>query len=278
MRGKNKKQQEMLALINPEALVPANHPLREIKKLADAALKEMSPLFDEMYAREGRASIPPERLLKASLLMALYTVRSEGQFCEQLNYNLLFKWFLDMNMTEAAFEHSGFSQNRKRLLEHQATERFFIEVVALARKRQLLSAEHFTVDGTLIEAWASLKSFKRREGRDDDTPDDPGNPSVDFKGEKRCNDTHQSTTDPEARLYKKGEGKESKLCYGGQALMENRHGLLLDFRITPANGTAEREQALVMLEDRVPGSKRITVGADKGRATIRETSWTVAGC
>jgi len=267
MRGKKKKQPEMLALINPEALVPQNHPIREIKKLADAALKEMSLLFDEMYDRQGRKSIPPERLLKASLLMALYTLRSERQFCEQLNYNLLYKWFLDMNLSEEAFDHSSFSQNRARLLKHRAAERFFLEVVELARKAHLLSAEHFTVDGTLIEAWASLKSFKRKDGGDDDKPDDPGNPTVDFKGEKRRNDTHESTTDPEAKLAKKGKGKEAKLCHSGHALMENRNGLLIDLRIAEANGTAERDEALAMLEERLPGSGRITVGADKGYDT-----------
>lgn len=268
MRGEATKQGTMLSLVSPEQRVPAKHPLREIKKLADAALAKMSPTFDAMYAESGRPSIPPEFLLKATLLMAFYSVRSERLFCEQLDYNLMFRWFLDMNMVEDSFEHSVFSKNRGRLLKHDAAKLFFAEVVAQAREAKLTSDEHFTVDGTLIDAWASLKSFKKKgEKESGSDKDDPGNPSVDFHGEKRSNDTHESTTDPEARLARKGKGKEAKLAYSGHALMENRNGLLIDFRIEEANGTAEREVALQMLKDALPGAARATVAGDKGYDT-----------
>jgi transposase len=269
MRGEPTKQATMLSLVSPEQRVPANHPLREIKKLADAALAKMSPTFDAMYAEAGRPSIPPEFLLKATLLMAFYSVRSERLFCEQLDYNLMFRWFLDMSMVEDSFEHSVFSKNRERLLKHDAAKLFFAEVVTQAREARLTSDEHFTVDGTLIEAWASLKSFKKKgekksPGSDED---DPGNPSVDFHGEKRSNDTHESTTDPESRLARKGKGKEAKLAYSGHALMENRNGLLIDFRIDEANGTAERDIALEMLKDALPEAARATVAGDKNYDT-----------
>ena len=265
----------MLTLVNPEQRVPGNHPIRLIKPLAEVALKELSPLFEQMYSEVGRPSIPPERLLKASLLMALYTVRSERMFCEQLDYNLLFRWFLDLNWDEPGFDHSTFSRNRARLLEHDVAGEFFRTVVAEARELKLTSDEHFTVDGTLIEAWASLKSLrpKDEEPNDRTPPDDPGNPSVDFHGERRQNATHQSTTDPEARLAKKGAGKEAKLCYTESVLMENRNGIVIDLRVGQATGRAEREQGLEMLEE-VGGRHRITVAADKGydRAEF------VAGC
>lgn len=269
MRGEPTKQATMLSLVSPEQRVPANHPLREIKKLADAALAKMSPTFDAMYAESGRPSIPPEFLLKATLLMAFYSVRSERLFCEQLDYNLMFRWFLDMNMIEDSFEHSVFSKNRERLLKHEASKVFFAEVVAQAREARLTSDEHFTVDGTLIEAWASLKSFKKKDEKKSSgsDKDDPGNPSVDFHGEKRTNDTHESTTDPEARLARKGKGKEAKLAYSGHALMENRNGLLIDFRIEEATGTAERDVALEMLKDALPEATRATVAGDKGYDT-----------
>jgi IS5 family transposase len=195
--------------------------------------------------------------------MALYTVRSERQFCEQLNYNLLFRWFLDMDMTEQGWEHSSFTRNRERLLKHEVAEKFFYAVVEQAKRERLTSSEHFTVDGTLVEAWASLKSFKNKDGVDKDPPDDPGNPTVDFRGEKRTNDTHASTTDPEARLAKKSKGKEARLSYSAHALMENRNGLLMDFRVDQADGQAEWRNALTMLEP-VAGASRITVGGDKG--------------
>jgi transposase len=254
-------------VIDPEQRVPKEHPLRRIKQLAEAALKELSPIFDAMYSTVGRPSIPPERLLKASLLMALYTVRSERLFCEQLDYNLLFRWFLDLEIDEASFDHSSFSRNRARLLEHEVAGEFFRAVVAQARTLRLLSDEHFTVDGTLVEAWASLKSFKRSDAKPSQPPDDPGNPTVNFHGERRSNATHQSTTDPEARLAKKGPGKEAKLCYSANALMENRNTLLIDFQVEPADGTAERRAAIAMTDERLPGSRRITLGGDKGYDT-----------
>src|SRR6202161_2071311 len=203
MRGENVRQRAMLVVFDAEQRVPKSQPLRRIKALADAALAQVSPRFEQMYSEVGRPSIPPERLLKASLLMALYTVRSERMFCEQLDYNLLFRWFLDLNWDEPSFDHSTFSRNRARLLEHDVAGEFFRTVVAAARELKLTSDEHFTVDGTLIEAWASLKSFKRKDAGPSEPPDDPGNPSVDFHGARRRNATHQSTTDPEARLAKK---------------------------------------------------------------------------
>jgi transposase len=267
MRGEERRQRAMLTIMEPGDRVPKEHPLRRVKELADAALAQLSPLFDEMYSVIGRPSIAPERLLKASLVMALYTVRSERLFCEQLDYNLLFRWFLDMDVAEPSFDHSTFSRNRTRLLEHDVAREFFTHVVARARSLQLLSDEHFTVDGTLVEAWASLKSFKRKDQGPQPPPDDPGNPTVNFHGERRSNATHQSTTDPEAQLAKKGPGKEAKLCYSANALMENRNGLLIDFAVEPADGYAERNSARAMLETALPGSRRITLGADKGYDT-----------
>src|SRR5690242_8311015 len=209
MRGRRNPQITMLAFIDVEERVPTAHPLRTIKRLADEALAELSPTFDQMYAEKGRPSIPPERLLKASLLIALYSVRSERAFCEELDYHLLFRWFLDMNLIEPSFDPTTFTKNRQRLLEHTVGQRLFAAVVVQADAEGLLSDEHFTVDGTLIEAAASLKSFRPRdEAPPSAPPDDPGNPSVDFHGERRSNATHQSTTDPEARLMKKGKGKE----------------------------------------------------------------------
>jgi transposase len=263
MRGQESKQTSMLVLRSPEDFVPKEHPIRRIKKLADEVLRSLSPVLEAMYAEGGRPSIPPERLLKATILMALYTVRSERQFCEQLNYNLLFRWFLDMDMVEQGWEHSTFTRNRERLLMHDVAAKFFYAVVEQGKRARLMSSEHFTVDGTLIEAWASLKSFKSKEGTDNDPPDDPGNPTVNFRGESRRNDTHASTTDPEARLARKGSGKEAKLCYSAHALMENRNGLLVDLRVDQADGQAEWRNALAMLEH-VASSRRITVGGDKG--------------
>lgn len=267
MRGSDVKQSSMLCLISPEASVPSEHPLRAIKKLADEALKTLSPVFDEMYAATGRPSIPPERLLKATLLMALYTVRSERLFCEQLDYNLLFRWFLDMDMVEESFVPTVFTKNRERLLAHDVAARFFGAVVEQARKAKLMSHEHFTVDGTLIDAWASLKSFKKKGTHENDPPHDPGNPTVNFHGEKRGNDTHESRTDPDARLARKGHGKEAKLSYSAHALMENRNGLLVGLQVDVADGYAERRSALELLDEHLPGSRRITVGADKAYDT-----------
>jgi transposase len=259
----------MLMLMSPETRVPATHPLRGIKKLADAALTELSPVFDEMYSAMGRPSIPPERLLKSMLLIALYTVRSERQFCEQLDYNLMFRWFLDMDMEEPSFDPTVFTKNRDRLVASDAAGEFFRAVVEQAKAAGLISREHFSVDGTLIDAWASLKSFKRKDSSADDKPppDDPGNPSVDFHGEKRTNETHESTTDPDARLARKGKGKEAKMSYSAHALIENRNGLLVDFQMDEADGRAERRNALEMLDANLPGTGRVTVAGDKGYDT-----------
>jgi transposase len=270
MRGIETKQSSMLCLMSAESRVPTDHPLRRIKQLADTALAELSPVFDAMYAARGRPSIPPERLLKSTLLMALYTVRSERMLCEQLDYNLLFRWFLDMDMMEPSFDATAFTHNRHRLLGHDVAGEFFRAVVAQARAAKLTSHDHFTVDGTLIEAWASLKSFKRKDEHDDDNaapPDDPGNPTVNFHGEKRRNDTHASTTDPDARLARKGKGKEAKMAYSAHALMENRHGLIVDLRVDVADGRAERRNAIAMVEDNLPGTRRITLAGDKGYDT-----------
>jgi transposase len=269
MRGLDKKQASMLCLLSPESRVPTDHPLRSIKKLADAALSELSPTFDAMYSATGRPSIPPERLLKATLLMALYTVRSERMFCEQLDYNLLFRWFLDMDMDGESFDPTVFTKNRQRLMDHDVAGKFFREVVAQARASHLMSSEHFTVDGTLIEAWASLKSFKPKDQKGRKLPpDDRGNPTVDFRGQKRSNTTHESSTDSEAKLARKSDGQTAKLSFSAHSLMENRHGLLVDFRVAEANGTAERAMALDMIQDNLVGSRRITVGADKGYDTF----------
>ena len=259
MRGKNTKQSSMLCLMSPEERVPAGHPLRGIKKLADAALTELSPVFDQMYASSGRPSVPPERLLKSMLLIALYSVRSERQFCEQLDYNLLFRWFLDMDMVEASFDATAFTHNRQRLMDHEAAPRFFRAVVEQARSKQLMSTEHFSVDGTLIESWASAKSFRPKDDDDDDN-----NGWSDFSGKKRRNETHESKTDPESKLWRKGNGREAKLSYMGHALMENRNGLLVDFEVTEASGRAERDAAIGMIGAAVPGTHRITLGADRG--------------
>ena len=262
MRGKAARQATMLTAVTPDALVPQRHPIRRIKPMVDQALAQLSPTFDRMYAANGRASIPPEHLLKACLLMALFSVRSERQFCERLEYDLLFKWFLDLNIMDHGFDHSVFAKNRQRLLEADVARAFLLEVVAQAREQRLLSEEHFSVDGTLLEAWASVKSFRPRD--EDGPPSDGGrNPEVDFRGERRSNDTHRSTTDPDARLAKKGKGKKAKLCFGAHVLMDNREGLVVDVRLTPAGGASERDAALEMLEA-VPGAGRITVGADRG--------------
>jgi transposase len=269
MRGRQNPQVSMLAFVDIESRIPLDHPLRTIKYIADDALAELSPLFDAMYVDEGRPSIPPERLLKASLLMSLYSIRSERAFCEQVNYHLLYRWFLGMDVVEPVFERSTFSKNRERLLRHQVAQQFFDAVVQQADRRGLLSNEHFTVDGTLIEAAASLKSFKPKDQPPSDTPpDDPGNPSVNFHGQRRSNATHQSTTDPEARLARKGRGKEAHLAYAGHALMEHRHGLLVDFQINQASGTAERDIVPELINQaRERGFRPRTLAGDKGYDT-----------
>jgi transposase len=265
MRGHDTKQATMFSVVSPEHRVPQDHPLRPIKAMADEVLASMSRTFSRMYSKVGRPSIPPERLLKAQILIALYSVRSDRMFCEQLDYNLLFRWFLDMNMDERSFDHSSFTKNRDRLLEHDVAGEFFAAVVEKAQGLGLMSSEHFTVDGTLIEAWASLKSFRPKDEKpeDRDPPDDPGNPTVNFHGEKRSNETHASTTDPEARLARKGNNQEAKLCFSAHALMENRNGLLVDLRIDHATGIAERESALALLAENVDAADA-TVGGDKG--------------
>ena len=253
-------------MISPESVVPQEHPIRRIRKQVDEVLRPMSGLFDEMYSEEGRPSIPPERLLKAKVLIALYSVRSENLFCEQLQYNLLYRWFLDMDLAEPVFDNSTFSKNQKRLLEHATSEVFFAAVVELARENGWVSDEHFTVDGTLIEAWASAKSFVPRDRKDSESPDDPGNPSVDFHGQKRRNETHQSSTDPESRLARKGAGKGARLSFGLHAVMENRNGIYLDLTVSSATGTTEAKEALNQLQKlkEVQGVEPKTVGADKG--------------
>ena len=275
MRGEVTKQTSMLSLRTPADRVPADHPLRRVKDLADGALAALSSTFDAMYSKVGRPSIPPERLLKGMLLMALYSVRSERLLCEQLDYNLLFRWFLDMEMEEPSPDHSTFSANRERLLEHEVAGRFFAAVVEQARKATLMSDEHFSVDGTLIDAWASLKSFRPKGEGKQKPPDDPGNPTVNFHGEKRSNETHESKTDPEALLARKGHHREARLSYSANALMENRNGLIVDLVVEPADGFAERRSALTMLarlKEGRPG--RVTLGADKGY----DVASFVAGC
>jgi transposase len=269
MRGNVTRQATMLSLVGPEQRVPRDHPIRRIRQLADAQLQKLSPVLGAMYAPLGRPSIPPETLLKACLLIALYSVRSERQFCERLDYDLLFRFFLDMGLEEASFDASTFAKNKERLLKADVARRFFEGVVEQARREKLMSSEHFTVDGTLIEAWASLKSFKKKEGPDDDSPpDDPGNPTVNFHGEQRSNATHASTTDPEAKLARKGKGKEARLAYAGHVLMENRHGLIADVSLSQADGYAEREHALRMVRrQKAAGIPVSTVGGDKGYDT-----------
>ena len=254
--------------VSPDSRVPAGHPIRAIKALSDEKLGELSPVFDAMYSSTGRPSIPPERLLKSSLLMALYSIRSERQFCERLDYDLLFRFFLGMNLDDDGFDATTFTKNRDRLLAADVARLFFEGVVGIAKQRGLMSAEHFTVDGTLIEAWASLKSFKKKGTKNDLPPDDPGNPTVNFHGEKRSNDTHASTTDPEARLYKKGDGQSARLYYSAHVLMENRNGLCVDVRVAEASGWSERREALAMIdEQKRRGTLIKTVGADKAYDT-----------
>jgi transposase len=234
--------------------------------MADTALSNMSERFDAVYAKTGRPSIPPEKLLRAQLIQMLYSVRSERLLMEEIDYSMLFRWFVGMNLDEPVWDVTVFTKNRNRLLEGDVAREFLSEVVKQATSQGLTSDEHFTVDGTLIEAWASLKSFQPKDRKNTTPPDDPGNPTVNFHGEKRSNQTHESTTDPDALLARKGNGKEAKLSYNGNLLTENRHGLVVNTEVFQANGTAERDAALVMLEQ-VPGGRRITVGGDKGYDT-----------
>lgn len=261
----------MFSYLSPEQRVPAAHPLRPIRVLVDVALQGLSTAFDEIYSVFGRPSIPPEKLLRALLLQVLYTIRSERQLMEQLEYNLLFRWFVGMNMDEPVWVPTVYSKNRDRLLEGDIAEKFFTLVLDQARQADLLSEEHFSVDGTLIEAWASQKSFQRKD-RPASASDDPGNPTVNFHGEKRSNDTHESTTDAEARLARKSNSHESKLAYCGNVMIENRNGLVVGTELLQCNGTAERDAALLMVEQ-VEGTQRVTVAGDKGydtREFVRE--------
>lgn len=262
MRGDDEQASHLFSYVSPEQRVPATHPLRPIRQITDRVLATLSPKFTAMYSKIGRPSIPPEKLLRALLLQVLYTVRSERLLMEQLEYNLLFRWFVGLNIDDPVWDPTVFSKNRDRLLTADIASAFFQAVRAEAEARTLTSDEHFTVDGTLLEAWASLKSFKKLDAEEPRPPDDPGNPTVNFHGETRTNATHASTTDPDARLARKGSGKEAKLSYTGHVLMENRHGLAVDVALLPATGTAEREAAIEMVAE-LPDSGRITLGADK---------------
>jgi transposase len=270
MRGDDIQQHDLFSYGSLEERVPANHPLRPIRTMVDEALRQMSGRFDEIYPEEGRRSIPPERLLRALLLQMLYSVRSERMLMEQLEYNLLFRWFVGLSADEPVWHPTVFTKNRDRLLEGAVAEEFFSLIVRQARSRKLLSDEHFTVDGTLVEAWAGQKSFQRKSNDDDPLnplpPDRGGNPTVNWHKQKRSNETHESLTDAMARLYKKTRGAEAKLGYLGHVVTENRNGLVVDVRLTQATGTAERDAALAMLANKA-ASKRITLGADRGYDT-----------
>jgi transposase len=263
MRGDDQQQNHMFSYLSPEMRVRKDHPLRAIRAMVDEVLTQLSCRFDTMYARVGRPSIAPEKLLRAQLLQMLYSIRSERLLMEEMDYNLLFRWFVGLNADDEVWDATTFTKNRDRLLEADVAKEFLTRVVAQARAQGLTSDEHFTVDGTLLEAWASAKSFQRKQGQPPSPPDDPGNPTVNFRGEKRSNDTHESKTDPDALLARKSAGRESKLSYSGNLLVENRNGLILDAEVFQANGTAERDAALLMME-RLPGTQPLTVGGDKG--------------
>lgn len=265
MRGYDSRTESLFTYVTPESFVPKDHPLRALRKMADAALAGMDKLFDSMYATTGRSSIPPEKLLKAQLLMILYSIRSNRQLVEQIHYNFLFRWFLGMSLDETVWDHSSFTKNNERLIGSEVAAEFLSRILDQAERKRLLSREHFTVDGTLIEAWASIKSFKPKDG-----PPSAGggkNDNIDFKGQKLANDTHGSVTDPDARLYRKGKNKEAKLCYLGHTLMENRSGLIVRTKVTTASGTAEREAAKDMVQQLPRTTRRITLGGDKGYDT-----------
>jgi transposase len=266
MHGKDEQQLDVFSYISPEQRVPQDHPLRLLRVMADEALRNLQPRFNKLCAKTGRPSIAPEKLLRALLLQALYSVRSERMLMEQLDYNLLFRWFVGLNMDDSVWDVTVFTKNRERLLDGDIAEAFFQSVLQQARERSLLSDEHFTVDGTLLEAWASVKRYQRKDAKNDVSPDDPGNATVDFQGEKRSNQTHASKTDPDAKMARKGKGKEAKLSYNGNLLVENRNGLIVNTEVFEANRTAERDAALVMLEP-ITGTKKVTVGGDKGYDT-----------
>lgn len=264
MRGDDNHQDYMFSYISPEQRVPRDHPLRSIRQMVNQALRDLWPEFKAMYAKVGRPSVPPEKLLRALLLQALYSIRSERLLMEQLDYNLLFRWFVGLSMDDPVWDHSVFSKNRERLIASNIAAAFFERILKQAKQAGLLSDEHFTVDGTLIESWASLKSFRPKDGG----PSTGGgrNRTVDFHGEKRRNDTHASITDPDARLWRKGRGHEAKLCFMGHVLMENQNGLIQDTRLTLATGTSERDTAWDMIQA-IPGKHRIRIGADKNYDT-----------
>ena len=263
MRGDDQQQNHIFSYLSPEARVRKDHPLRAIRAMMDEVLQQLSRRFDAMYAAVGRPSIAPEKLLRAQLLQMLYSIRSERLLMEEMDYNLLFRWFVGLNADDEVWDPTTFTKNRDRLLEADVAKEFLARVVEQARAQGLTSDEHFSVDGTLLEAWASLKSFQAKDKKETPPPpDDPGNPTVNFRGEKRSNETHASKTDPDALLARKSQGKESKLSYSGNVLMENRHGLIMEAEVVPATGRAERDAALGMLEQ-VPGSKSVTVGGDK---------------
>lgn len=274
MRGEPERQVAMLMTLSSEDLIPADHPIRRIRKVVDEVLAWLDPEFEAMYSRIGRPSVPPEQLLKATVLMALYSIRSERAFCERLNYDLLFKWFLDLPIDAAAFDPTTFTKNRERLLEAEIADRFFAAVLHQAKLRRYVSSEHFSVDGTLLEAWASHKSFKPKDGPPPPAVSGGRNAELDFRGQPRSNQTHSSTTDPEALLARKSDAAPAKLCYAGHVLMENRSALIVDMELTQADGRAEREAATQML-GRLPARKRRrTVAADKAY----DTAAFVASC
>ena len=262
MRGDDPRHDAIFSYVTPEARVRADHPLRPIRRMTDAALQRLSTRFDALYSTTGRPSIPPEKLLRALLLQILYSIRSERLLMEELDYNILYRWFVGLSLDDPIWDATTFTKNRDRLLSGDTADAFFAEVLAAIKAEGLLSDEHFTVDGTLLEAWASHKSFKPK-GTDNPPPDDPKNPTVNFHGQQRRNDTHQSTTDPEARLYKKAVGREAKLGYLAHLLTENRHGFIIDTAVTGATGTAERDAAIAMLGELPLTTRRVTVGGDK---------------
>jgi transposase len=264
MRGEPERQLAMLTTLSPEDLIPAGHPIRRVRKVVEVVLAGLDGELGAMYAPTGRPSVPPEQLLKATVLMALYSIRSERAFCERLNYDLLFKWFLDLPIDARAFDATTFSKNRERLLSAEIADRFFAAVVGQAKLRRYISSEHFSVDGTLLEAWASHKSFKPKDGSGPEQPGPGRNAEVDFHGQRRSNETHHSTTDPEARLARKSNATAAKLCYAGHLLMEHRSALIVDMDLTEASGFAERDAALAMLGRLPTRKRRRTVAADKG--------------
>lgn len=267
MRGADDMQESLFTMSKLEDFVPVDHPLRPIRLLVNEALEQLNGLFNKIYSDTGRASIAPEKLMRALLLQVFYSVRSERQICEQLRYNLLFRWFVGLAIDDAVWDHSVFSKNRDRLLDSAVVEAFFAEVMRVAGAKGLLSTEHFSVDGTLIQAWASQKSFRPKDGSDDQTPSGPGrNAQADWKGRPRSNETHASTTDPDARLFRKSHNTASTLCYQGHVLMENRSGLVVSAVVTHADGHGERVAALAML-DAVLGKQPRTIGGDKAYDT-----------